>query len=608
MVSNGMMNNMVLTGGDGESRVLVKGRTIKRLELHSQDRTPKGQVTKEVYRERLHTEVLTLDLQSGEVKEVNLAGMGQFLDQYRASIRQLMLERYGPRYVPGSASAKADRILSKLEGGLAHLKRPALGAQAVGIVAGAYSLLTQQHASFSMEMGSGKSFQGAAAAWLAGKRRVVIVCPPTLVTKWVREVKACVPGAEAEVIGKGGYDDKLTPIGLLVAAQKRIEAHEARYAHLEAGIGKDAVPFYAVVIAMTTLRDGPQWRPQVNWRRVVTGHSQGGRPLVEEIACCPRCGKRLINPRNDLPMTPQELARKKLWCDGELKSWNGKGRKWRLRPCREALWSVSARNVGTSPFASARPFSLSGSGSVGGGVGSQTQTLLADGPRKISLANYISQRMGGYFDLCILDEVHKFKGDDTAQGISAGILAEACGSVLTLTGTLAGGKASNLFKLLWRFSRKVRTAFGFEENSRWVQNYGMIEKIINYESQQQETVEDGAASDRREVKSRVVIREKAGLNPAVLEMLLEHTVFLKLSDISTGLPPYTEHVELIQMEAEQARYYKKLEEDLTDALKAALVAGSQRLLGAFVRSLLSWQDQPYHEERVIDPLSPTPQR
>ena len=47
--------------------------------------------------------------------------------------------------------------------------------------------------------------------------------------------------------------------------------------------------------------------------------------------------------------------------------------------------------------------------------------------------------MKGFFDLLIGDEVHEFKGRGSAQGIAAGVLADACGKSLSLTGTLMGG-------------------------------------------------------------------------------------------------------------------------------------------------------------------------
>ena len=49
-------------------------------------------------------------------------------------------------------------------------------------------------------MGTGKTFIGAAAAHMAGFRRVLVLCPPHLVPKWRREVEMTVPGARAAIV------------------------------------------------------------------------------------------------------------------------------------------------------------------------------------------------------------------------------------------------------------------------------------------------------------------------------------------------------------------------------------------------------------------------
>ena len=49
-------------------------------------------------------------------------------------------------------------------------------------------------------MGTGKTFIGAAAAHMAGFRRVLVLCPPHLVPKWKREVEVTVPGARASIV------------------------------------------------------------------------------------------------------------------------------------------------------------------------------------------------------------------------------------------------------------------------------------------------------------------------------------------------------------------------------------------------------------------------
>jgi hypothetical protein len=83
------------------------------------------------------------------------------------------------------------------------------------------------------------------------------------------------------------------------------------------------------------------------------------------------------------------------------------------------------------------------------------------GPHRFPLADYIHRRMPGHFDLLIADKLHEYKARGSAQGLAAGVLAEACGKTLTLTRTALGGYSSTLFYLLWRFSPAVRREFGY---------------------------------------------------------------------------------------------------------------------------------------------------
>ena len=94
------------------------------------------------------------------------------------------------------------------------------------------------------------------------------------------------------------------------------------------------------------------------------------------------------------------------------------------------------------------------------------------------------------------------KGRGSAQGIAAGVLADACGKSLTLTGTLLGGYSSTLFHLLYRFSPEIRTEFGRSEEHRWVTRYGFLEHTINHGDDGFD--EDGRVSRRRSYRKEAL--------------------------------------------------------------------------------------------------------
>ena len=141
--------------------------------------------------------------------------------------------------------------------------------------------------------------------------------------------------------------------------------------------------------------------------------------------------------------------------------------------------------------------------------------------------------MKDFFDLLIGDEVHEYKGRGSAQGIAAGVLADVCGKSLSLSGTLIGGYSSTLFHLLYRFSPELRTDFERSDERRWIQRYGFEEVTVGKDDD--DAVEDGRNSRRR--KFRKVVRERPGLVPSALFHIIGNTVFLRLSDVASGLPP-----------------------------------------------------------------------
>ncbi len=303
-----------------------------------------------------------------------------------------------------------------------------------------------------------------------------------------------------------------------------------------------------------------RWQPAVTQRWATAD----GRLLRDEatgepfrVPTCPVCATQVVTS-DGVPLTDAELARRKRRCSA----------------CGAALWQADRR-----------------------------------GPRRYPLADYIKQRLPGWFDLLIADEVHEYKGRGSAQGIAAGILADVCGTSLALTGTLAGGYASTLFHLLYRFSPALRAEFAHHEESRWIARYGFVEHTVRRPAD--EPLEDGRHSRRR--RYRTVIRERPGLAPAALFHLIGHTVFLRLADVASGLPPYTEQVRLVDLDDtpdetgySQRSAYQAVFTTLRKALAAALSQGSKRLLGAYLQTLLAYPDGCTRGETVFDPQTQHP--
>ena len=446
--------------------------------------------------------------------------LAQFIDTYKEAIAQRVVESYPPLYRP-----------SENGHGLPQLIRSPLGAQADAIRGVTLSLKAHQGTNLVGEMGTGKTFIGASAAYAAGFQRVLVLTPPHLTRKWKREVEETVPEARVAIVAS------ITDLERL---------------RLSTGPG----PLFAI---MSRERAKLSYR----WHAAYTERwatSRGGLIRDEEtgepfrVPCCPICASQIVD-KDGVPLTAEEMGRKRRAC----------------AHCGSALWQADPK-----------------------------------GPKRYPLADYIKKRMKGFFELLIGDEIHEYKGRGSAQGIAAGVLADSCGRSLTLTGTLTGGYSSTLFHLLYRFSPAIRTEFGRSEEGRWIQRYGFEEHTIGKDDG--DSVEDGRYSRRR--RYRKVVRERPGLAPAALFHLIGNSVFLRLSDVASGLPSYEEQVMLCPMDSEPDSYgytqrgaYGTLYEKLREALADALAKGSRRLLSTYLQSLLAYPDGCTRGETVFDPDS-----
>ena len=169
-----------------------------------------------------------------------------------------------------------------------------------------------------------------------------------------------------------------------------------------------------------------------------------------------------------------------------------------------------------------------------------------------------------------------------------------------------GGYASTLFHLLYRFSQEIRSEFGRSEEGRWIERYGFVEHSIGKDDG--DSVEDGRNSRRK--KYRKVVRERPGLAPGALFHLIGNSVFLRLSDVASGLPPYEEQILLSSMDGEpdatgfsQRSAYNGLFAALYEELVETLQKGSKRLLATYLQTLLAYPDGCTRGETVFDPRS-----
>src|SRR5438552_18273392 len=93
----------------------------------------------------------------------------------------------------------------------------------------------------------------------------------------------------------------------------------------------------------------------------------------------------------------------------------------------------------------------------------------------------------------------------------------------------------------------------------FTESYGLLEEITVIEPA------DNACSEARVTKR---VRRRPGASPLLFgRFLMSLGAFISLEDISEALPPYREEVVSVEMDPPLREAYRKLEEDLKNALK-----------------------------------------
>ena len=205
--------------------------------------------------------------------------LGGFIDTFKDAIAKRVVESYPPLYRPSENGGTLPRLL----------RRP-LGAQADAIRGAALSLKAHRGTTVVGEMGTGKTFIGAAAAYMAGFQRALIICPPHLVPKWKREIEQTVPFVRAAIV------ESITDLERL---------------RLSVGSG----PLFAVM-SREKAKLSYRWMPAVIQRWATSK----GRLIREEetgepfrVPCCPDCTAQIVD-KDGVPLTFADLNRRKHTC------------------------------------------------------------------------------------------------------------------------------------------------------------------------------------------------------------------------------------------------------------------------------------------------------
>jgi 16S rRNA G966 N2-methylase RsmD len=540
LISSGQMGTVQLND------VLAKGRSIKIVEHldakgnHVTADSP--DVARE--RERFETRVFTL-ANGGEFTELaTVAHLQQFLEGNAGAIAEVMAKRYEPLYAKPTLDEwnKLSKLLKS---------KPLPGRKTSGLlpaqkhvaIAASRSVQHQGWVDIIAEMGCGKTAMSLSTLELIPDAYpAIVLCPGHIVQKWAREVEEVIPGAT----------------GIVIDSLKELVEFERTYTP-----GDKVV----VIISKERAKLGSGWEPatvtrQVRFKRTdnQTGET---KTVTRTVHSCPTCGG-IVTDEEGLALT--KLPTKRLHCQAIVKRWTGdpqdktKGTVKEV-PCNAPLFQKT-------------------------------------GFRRWPLSLYMRTKMKGFFKVLIADEFHLFKGKSTDQSGSYHDLVMATKYTINLTGTLFGGKSTDLFWLRYRIDSEVRADFDFHDEIRWAEMYGRLERTIKVDD-----VADGVYSGRRRWVSQA--KEIPGISPAIFARLLKSCIFMRITDLGFKLPPYDEHIIHIPMDDTQAEQYNAL----NDALMAYIAtswdssghdrAVSQKLLGVWLQNCLGRVNSGFRPETVM---------
>jgi hypothetical protein len=206
------------------------------------------------------------------------------------------------------------------------------------------------------------------------------------------------------------------------------------------------------------------------------------------------------------------------------------------------------------------------------------------GYRVVNSAELMKKYFGkGYIDILIADEAHIYNRESD-QGMTYHTLVEISKVVLNLTGTLTGGKASDIFYTLYRLYPQKMKAMGYsyDDVNLFIDHYGRRERITK------ETVSYNKSG--RGKRSSSGWQERAGISPLLYTNFLSGIMVSRsIEDMQLPMPPlkYIKHD--VEMSDELKKAYDDLKKQLVDFMN-----GNKELPlgGSYLHSLLCYPDFP----------------
>lgn len=385
------------------------------------------------------------------------------------------------------------------------------------------------------EMSTGKSSMMTAIAdgvhALKNKQgyHACLLCPPSLTRKWPLEVKELLPEAEVHVIDN---------------SSKLIKYHRE---WVSKGMPKPTRPTF-FIISFTVMRDDARTVPAYQFQyRKTKKQGANDYDAYRMGYYCSDCGKAhqvVEDKRSHIdengieqivttthPMTESEFGSSRRINNSKLPA------NAFCYHCGSSLWTkkVMSRYKSFKQWTKHEQTLIK---AIDQGddlrviLDNQKVVESAKGmPRRVATIEYIRRKMKNFFDISIVDEVHMLKGGMTAQGNSLGSLAAVSKKVVAGTGTLFGGKAEDIYYLLWRLfpTDMVKSGYQYEEVTRFNEEYGNIEETViqRKEGSGEYSNTNSRGGDRKSSKKVL-----PGISPFIFSRyMIQNVINVRLKDV-----------------------------------------------------------------------------
>lgn len=564
-ISAGHINNEKIETEDGD--VIIKGSVYNQPITRTSSEDVKGGKTKTrtvtVFDPRA---VITTIDEKGVIDKLVNNKLAEFLHTNLYAVTNTLKRLYPPRY-----QFKLKEWKGYLKGinprRIPNTNRQGLlPAQKHTAAAINEQWLKHRDAILVGQIGTGKTVMSIAAAYAMynknnNRDHFIVMCPPHLVSKWLREVSVTWPVSSGMHIVKPSDADRFFATkGPIFGILKSTTASAG--AGWEHTLDMDGP---LVLAYRKNPKDNPVEIVKAN-PKIITAHKSSKddehyfkhyKYLQSHPIQCPNAGcwapVMVKDPKNKGGKLPSKLAdftNKRLYCD----------------KCGGPLWQEGAK----------------------------------DRPRRVPIASYIKLKHSGKTDILIVDEAHQYKGEFAARAYAYGRMVRSSKYTLIMTGTIYGGKASTLFFLLFRLSAEFRhswVAFDRDQHHRmkwkeWNNTYGVMEETRTVTEGGSSAQSSGGRTENRNTK------EVAGSSPAMLPWLLNRAIFVSLDDMGIALPNYQEILRTVEMEGEMAVQYELLYRELSAALAQKLVRGDRSLLSKYLNALIYYPDSAWRPKGV----------